>query len=236
MEKLTSLIATAHRLRAPGGCPWDREQTHDSLVQYLLEETYELISAIESGNREEVKEELGDVLYQVIFHADIASTGSLGEPFDLEDVAEVMEIKMKHRHPHVFGDAASQKQFAAETGDEVMQNWEAHKRREKPNRVSSMDGVPVAMPALALARKVIGKLEKSERTENLVPSPLELDSRPQDEHEFGLALLGLVAAANHLGVDPERALRTATHDLMRQARETESREASVSPSHRGEQS
>ena len=84
MEKLASLIRTAHQLRAPGGCPWDAEQTHESLVQYLLEETYELIDAIESGSRKEVLEELGDVLYQVIFHSDIASAGSLGEPFSLE--------------------------------------------------------------------------------------------------------------------------------------------------------
>ena len=98
MEKLASLIQTAHHLRAPGGCPWDAEQTHESLVQYLLEETYELIEAIETGNRAEVLEELGDVLYQVIFHSDLASGGTLGEPFDLEDVSEFMEQKMRSRH------------------------------------------------------------------------------------------------------------------------------------------
>jgi len=87
MEKLESLIQTAHQLRAPGGCAWDAEQTHHSLIQYLLEETFELIEAIEAGSREEVMEELGDVLYQVIFHSDLASTGTLGEPFDIEDVA-----------------------------------------------------------------------------------------------------------------------------------------------------
>ncbi len=98
MEKLQSLIKTAHQLRAPGGCPWDAEQTHGSLVQYLLEETHELIDAIESGNRDEVLEELGDVLYQVLFHADLASQGSLGEPFDLEDVAQKRENKMISHH------------------------------------------------------------------------------------------------------------------------------------------
>ena len=103
MEKLQSLINTAKLLRAEGGCPWDAEQTHESLVQYLLEETYELIEAIEKGSRDEVLEELGDVLYQVLFHSDIASGGSLGEPFDLEDVAQYMENKMISRHPHVFG-------------------------------------------------------------------------------------------------------------------------------------
>ena len=87
MTQLDDLIAVAHQLRAPGGCPWDAEQTHNSLTKYLLEETYELIDAIESGDRDEVIEELGDVLYQVIFHSDLGSTGTLGEPFDIEDVA-----------------------------------------------------------------------------------------------------------------------------------------------------
>ena len=89
VSKLDELIETAHILRAPGGCPWDAEQTHDSLTKYLLEETYELLDAIESGNRDEVIEELGDVLYQVIFHSDLGATGTLGEPFDIEDVAQV---------------------------------------------------------------------------------------------------------------------------------------------------
>jgi XTP/dITP diphosphohydrolase len=88
MTKLDDLIAVAHQLRAPGGCPWDAEQTHTSLTKYLLEETYELIDAIESGNRDEILEELGDVLYQVIFHTDLAATGSLGEAFDIQDVAQ----------------------------------------------------------------------------------------------------------------------------------------------------
>ena len=93
MSELDQLIQTANILRAPGGCPWDAEQTHESLVQYLLEETYELIDAIEAGNRDEVLEELGDVLYQVVFHSDLANTGSLGEPFDIQDVAKFTREK-----------------------------------------------------------------------------------------------------------------------------------------------
>ena len=225
MEKLESLIATAHRLRAPGGCPWDREQTHQSLVQYLLEETYELIAAVESENRDEVLEELGDVLYQVIFHADLAAEGSLGEPFDLEDVAAVMEAKMKHRHPHVFGDATEQEHFAAETGEEVMQNWEAHKRREKPERLSILDGVPIAMPALALARKVIGKVKKASLTQELLPARNPGGSVANSEAEFGLQLLELVSSAADLNpeIDLERALRQATTDLMQRVRAQEQR-------------
>jgi XTP/dITP diphosphohydrolase len=157
MEKLESLIQTAHQLRAPGGCAWDAEQTHHSLIQYLLEETFELIEAIEAGSREEVMEELGDVLYQVIFHSDLASTGTLGEPFDIEDVAYLMEQKMRFRHPHVFGSEEEQNRYAAGTGDEVMKNWDQHKKREKPLRTSIMDGIPGDMPALARANKIIGK-------------------------------------------------------------------------------
>ena len=103
MSELDKLIQTANTLRSPGGCPWDAEQTHESLVQYLLEETYELIDALESGTREDVLEELGDVLYQVVFHSDLAQTGSLGEPFNIEDVAKFTREKMEGRHPHVFG-------------------------------------------------------------------------------------------------------------------------------------
>lgn len=217
VEKLTSLIATAHQLRAPGGCPWDAEQDHRSLVQYLLEETYELIEALESGTREDVLEELGDVLYQVIFHSDLASEGTLGEPFDLEDVAEFMEQKMRSRHPHVFGSPDELERFRAETGDDVMQNWDGHKKREKPNRESVLDGVPQAMPALALASKVIGKGEKI----GALPSATDSPIRFEDEGELGGLLLALVATARARGLDPERALREATRGLSREIREFE---------------
>ena len=103
-ENLIRLVEVMKKLRTD--CPWDAEQTHQSLVRYLLEETYELIDALESGNRDEVMEELGDVLYQVVFHSDLASTGSLGEAFDIQDVAKFTREKMMGRHPHVFGDAA----------------------------------------------------------------------------------------------------------------------------------
>lgn len=217
MKKLSSLIETAHQLRAPGGCPWDAEQTHRSLVQYLLEETYELIEAIESGNREEVIEELGDVLYQVIFHSDLGSEGTLGEPFDLEDVAAHMEQKMRSRHPHVFGTPAELAEYAAETGDDVMRNWENHKRREKPGRESVLDGVPQAMPALALASKVMGKAEKIGVLQKLEQPALAMN----DESELGGLLLAIVASARAAGLDPERALREATRALSQEIRELE---------------
>lgn len=217
MQKLESLIQTAHRLRAPGGCPWDAEQTHRSLVQYLLEETYELIDAIESGDRDEVLEELGDVLYQVIFHSDLASNGTLGEPFDLEDVAEYMEQKMISRHPHVFGTAEEQEEYKAATGDDVMQRWDSHKKKEKPGRTSVLDGVPQAMPALALANKVMGKAEKIGLLE-----PSETPAIPMsDEQELGKLLLAVVSSARSLGLDPERALREATKELQVEIRAAE---------------
>ena len=217
MEKLKSLIDTAHQLRAPGGCPWDAEQDHRSLVQYLLEETHELIDALERGNRDEVLEELGDVLYQVIFHSDLASEGTLGQPFDLEDVAEFMEQKMRSRHPHVFGDAEELERFAAETGDDVMQNWEAHKKKEKPGRKSVLDGVPQTMPALALSSKVMGKAEKAGILEGLSEPEVPMES----EADLGKLLLAIVASARSLGLDAERALREATRELQAEIRAKE---------------
>jgi len=216
MTKLESLIATAAQLRAPGGCPWDAEQTHRSLVQYLLEETYELIDAIEAGNREDVIEELGDVLYQVIFHSDLGASGTLGEPFTIEDVAQFMENKMRSRHPHVFGTEAELKEFKAETGDDVVQNWDNHKKKEKPGRTSVLDGVPQAMPALALASKVMGKAEKIGLLDNSEAS-IPLSS----EDELGKLLLAVVQSARAHGLDPERALREATRELQVEIRSYE---------------
>lgn len=217
VQKLESLIRTAHQLRAPGGCPWDAEQTHRSLVQYLLEETYELIDAIESGDRDEVLEELGDVLYQVIFHSDLASNGTLGEPFDLEDVAEYMEQKMISRHPHVFGTEAEQEEYKAANGDDVMKRWDSHKKKEKPGRTSVLDGIPQAMPALALANKVMGKAEKIGLLETSESPAIPM----ADEEELGKLLLAIVASARSAGLDPERALREATKELQVEIRAAE---------------
>lgn len=215
--KLEELIAVARQLRAPGGCPWDAEQTHNSLTKYLIEEAYELVEAIESGNRDEILEELGDVLYQVIFHSDLASTGSLGEPFDLEAVAELSSTKMRGRHPHVFGNAEELEKFAAKTGDDVMLNWDDHKRKEKPERTSVLDGIPQSLPALALADKVMGKAEKLGLLDKDAPGPFSVTS----EAELGTILLAMVSSARAAGFDPERALREATRELQVEIREYE---------------
>jgi XTP/dITP diphosphohydrolase len=222
MSQLEDLLATARKLRAPGGCPWDAEQTHESLVKYLLEETYELIDAIESGKRDDILEELGDVLYQVVFHSDLASSGSLGEPFDIQDVAAKMREKMVSRHPHVFGDADQLAKFAASTGNEVMLNWDAHKKREKPERESVLDGVAIAMPALSLADKVLGKAEKIGLLEAGAAGPVQV----ADEEQLGGLLLAIVTAARANGLDSERALRSAVRDLMDDIRKVEVLDAS----------
>jgi XTP/dITP diphosphohydrolase len=207
--QVDELIATLERLRAPGGCPWDREQTHESLVRYLVEESAELVEAIEDGSREERIEELGDVLYQVLFHADIAREA--GE-FTIEDVAANMTRKMVGRHPHVFGDAV------AETPEAVMVSWDAIKAVEKSDRTSVLDGIPPGMPALALAEKVVGRAAKVgvERA----PAPV-----PATEDELGAQLLALVTGARDAGLDPERALRSAIRGLQADVRLAESERA-----------
>lgn len=217
MTKLDELIEVANKLRGPGGCPWDAEQTHDSLVKYLVEEVYELIDAIEAGSREEVLEELGDVLYHVIFHSDIAATGSLGEKFDIQDVAELSAKKMIGRHPHVFGTPDELERYAAKTGDDVMVNWDDHKKREKPERSSVLDGIPKHLPALALADKVIGKAEKLGLLDAEAPGPFTVTS----EAELGAILLAVVSSARSAGIDAEGALRGAVRELEVEIREFE---------------
>ena len=208
--QLDQLIAVLELLRAPGGCAWDGEQTHESLVRYLVEETYELIDAIESGSRDEMIEELGDVLYQVIFHSDIAAH-TPGEDFTLEDVAAHMTAKMVGRHPHVFGDAV------ADTAADVNRRWDELKKVEKPGRKSVLDGVPQGMPALALADKLLGKAEKLG-----MPAPVHPSTgTAKAEAELGDQLLAIVAAARADGLDSERALRGAIRDLQSRMRSAE---------------
>jgi XTP/dITP diphosphohydrolase len=208
--KLEELIAVLERLRAPGGCAWDREQTHESLVQYLVEETYELVDAIETGNREELIEELGDVLYQVVFHSDIAAH-TPGEEFTLEDVAANMTAKMIGRHPHVFGDAT------AETADDVMAVWDELKAVEKPGRTSVLDGIPQSMPALALADKLLGRAQKVGLLDPDAAASVPVTS----EADLGALLLAIVSSAKAAGLDAERALRGTLRGLQNEIREAE---------------
>lgn len=206
--ELDELIAVLEKLRAPGGCVWDREQTHASLVQYLVEETFELVDAIEAGDRDELIEELGDVLYQVIFHADIAAEA--GE-FTLEDVARHMREKMVARHPHVFGDVT------VATSDDVVATWESVKAVEKAHRTSVLEGIPQGMPSLALADKTLGRAAKVGVTREAV-------AIPTTEQELGEQLLAMVVAAKAVGLDSERALRGALRTLSAEVQRVEAPE------------
>ncbi|MGB3414657.1 MAG: MazG family protein [Microbacteriaceae bacterium] len=223
-SELDRLIAVMHILRGPGGCPWDGEQNHESLVRYLIEESFELVDAIESGNREDLIEELGDVLYQVLFHADLASETSMHaagwEPFNIQDVAKRSREKMVGRHPHVFsasgdllvGDSGSEEL----SSEEVLSNWDRLKQLEKPERESALDGVPMAMPALLLADKLIGKALKISDPEQLIDIHPASDESFNDESELGERIFSLIAEAKSRGLDTERALRSRLRVLKEQ--------------------
>lgn len=189
-------------------CVWSQTMTHETLVPYLIEETYELVDAIEAGTTEEIIEELGDVLWQVAFHSEIASR-TAGERFDIQDVAAHVTEKMVRRHPHVFGDEV------AETPEEVLRLWTAAKAAEKRQRASVLDGIPQGMPALALADKVISRAGR-------VGVVFERASeRLADEGALGAALLSIVASARDQGLDAERALRIAVRGLQDDIRSAE---------------
>lgn len=190
------------RLRSPGGCPWDTEQTHVSLVRYAIEETYEFADAVESGSRDDMREELGDVLLQVVFHARIAQEHA-DAPFDLNDVANTCADKLIERHPHVFADAD------AAAMPELHARWDAIKQQTQP-RDSVMDGVPAALPALARAQKVLGRADRA-----------GLQVRAEAGVGIGEQLLALVARAQAEGVDAETALREATRSYEAAARVAE---------------
>jgi XTP/dITP diphosphohydrolase len=194
-----------HRLRSPGGCPWDAEQTHDSLLKYLLEEAYEYSEAVDERDRTAMREELGDVLLQVYFHSAIAEEDP-NDPFSVEDVARGIADKLIRRHPHVFTDSQV-------TFDDVLENWEKQKREEK-GRTSATDGVPLAQSAMALAAKVIYRADKYGYSLP-VAHPVTLPS-DTDEARLGEILLGILDQAQKLGIDAEIALRTATKSYINQ--------------------
>lgn len=208
--RLLELVAVMDRLRSPGGCPWDAKQTHASLATYLLEETYETLEAIETGDDELLREELGDLLLQVIFHGRIAEERER-DPWTVDDVAVGITQKLVRRHPHVFGDAE------AEDAEWVAGRWEEMKREEK-GRTSALDGIPLAQPALALAAKVMHRAEKSGIN---VPTPDVDVPKATDEREFGDALLAVAASAHANGIDPEQALRGAVRRYAEGVRKAE---------------
>ncbi len=209
--RLLDLVKVMARLRGPGGCPWDREQTHESLARHLLEETHELIEAIDAGDSESIRDELGDLLLQVVFHAEIASDEGR---WDVDDVARRLIEKLVHRHPHVFGEVE------VSGSEEVLTNWEKLKAQEGSGARSNVeDEIPATLPALARAAKVQRRAagwgvewESSEAAVTALREEVgELSGASDDaEREIGEVLFAAVAAARKLGVDAESALRRTT--------------------------
>lgn len=204
------------RLRSPGGCPWDAEQTHESLIKYQLEESYEFIEAVETGNREDMLEELGDLLLQVYFHSRIGEEHPEA-PFDIDLVAKTVADKLISRHPHVFADTK------VNSSQEVLANWEKIKNEEK-GRTSFDEGVPIGQPALSLAAKLILRAEKNGLALPESKSPA-LDSEnlnpAEKERALGEAMLAMISWAVREGIDPESTLREAAlryRDSIKEAR------------------
>ncbi len=194
-ENLIRLVEVMKRLRSD--CPWDAEQTHESLIRYQLEESYEFIEAVESGNRADLKEELGDLLLQVYFHAKIAEEDR-SEPFNIDDVAAGVADKLIARHPHVFGDVK------VNSSEDVKRNWEQIKNEEK-GRTEFDEGVPVGQPALPLATKLILRAQKNGLNTPRANPP----KSGVDENALGDEFLSLISWAVASDLDPEAALRKA---------------------------
>jgi XTP/dITP diphosphohydrolase len=214
MSELNRLREVMDRLRSPGGCPWDGEQTHLSLLKYLLEESYEFVEAVELQDRKAMREELGDLLLQVYFHARVAEDDPT-DPFDVEEVAGTVADKLIRRHPHVFGDTFAQ------TSEDVMKSWEAQKVVEK-GRTSALDGVPLAQPALMLANKLAYRVDKfgyGFRAEH----PIKIDDSTT-EAELGMILFGVIEQAQKIGLDAEAALRGTVMKYIRMIEEYERNE------------
>ena len=233
-EQFTKLINVMARLRAPGGCPWDQEQTYESLAEYLLEETYEAYDAIqrtaETGDTEQLRDELGDVLLQVVFHSTIAKEKG---DFTIDDVADGVAQKLVLRHPHVFGDEK------LETADDVLNNWEELKKNERRQRGitaqtdgSILDEVPKAFPALMEGNKLTKKaakvgfdwenenqiFEKLDEELDELKSAIEAKNDSNVKEEIGDLLFVVLNLARKLGVEPENALKKTNYKFRKRFR------------------
>ncbi len=208
-EKLIDIMSA---LRGEKGCPWDKEQTRESLKPFLVEETYEVLEAIDEGNPEKIKEELGDLLFQIIFHCRIAEER---KEFDLSDVVRKISEKMISRHPHVFGEATY------ETSEEVLKQWEEKKREEGKSRESILEGIPRELPSLLRAHRIQARasrvgfdwkqvddvLEKLDEEIGEFRKALKRKDRQELEDELGDVFFALVNISRFVGVNPEDALR-----------------------------
>ncbi|HCX85646.1 MAG TPA: nucleoside triphosphate pyrophosphohydrolase [Micrococcales bacterium] len=231
---LLDAVAVMDRLRSPGGCPWDAEQTHASLAPYAVEEAHEVAEAAEAGDLPALREELGDLLLQVLFHARVAQEAPDGEAFDLADVASVLAAKLRRRHPHVF--AVGPDGPSVTDADGVNRQWDAIKAAERADRsgggergdggagagapASVLDGAPATLPALMRAQKVLGRARKA----GIAVGPVFGDD-PEDPDdaasEIGAELLAVVARAAAAGVDAEAALRAQVRGVVAQVHDAE---------------
>ena len=211
-SELQRLVEVMDRLRSPGGCPWDAEQTHESLVKYLLEESYEFIDSVDAKDREGMREELGDVLLQVYFHSRIAQDHPT-DPFSIEDVARSIADKLIRRHPHVF------EGLQVSGTEEIIDNWEEIKAKEK-GRTSALDGVALAQPALPLVEKLLYRAEKYKVNVELTKYQSD---KPATQESVGEALASIIAWARENEIDPENALRLYGRQIAEQIKAAESR-------------
>jgi tetrapyrrole methylase family protein/MazG family protein len=219
-EELVRIMSV---LRAPDGCPWDREQTHMSLRKHLVEEAYEAVAAIEAGDDAEMRDELGDILLQVVFHAQIAEEEGR---FDIDDVADAIVTKLVRRHPHIFGDAV------AETPDAVVVTWDEIKRHEKPEK-TLLEGIAPTLPALTYAEKISRRAVSvgfewetvddvwAKVHEEIDELKAEAPGSPGAEDELGDVLFSMVNVGRKMGIDPEQALRSTCAKFIRRFTEME---------------
>jgi tetrapyrrole methylase family protein/MazG family protein len=229
VRTFAGLMTLTRTLRAPGGCPWDRDQTHETLKKHLLEETYEVLEALDSNDPEMLAEELGDLLFQVTIHSQVAAENGT---FTIEDVIQNVTCKLIGRHPHVFGELNLQ------SAQDVLENWESFKQKEKPKRTSIFEHIPKELPALPqsnLMQKraagvgfewpdlaaVLNKVE--EEIAELWQEVEDETAKNEQREEFGDILFALVSVARHLHIDPEEALRLANRKFAARFQYVESR-------------
>ncbi len=192
MHPFDDLLALTDKLQSPEGCPWDRSQTFDTLKAYVLEEAHELLEAVDEGEDKKIIEELGDLMYTVVFYGKIAEKT---ERFTIWDVIKTIHEKLVRRHPHVFGDVE------AKDVEEVKTHWERIKKEEMPTRKSALDGIPKTLPSLARAQKVLGRMHKQHYQ--------EMQERPSTkEKKLAADLLRIVADASKEDIDIESAFRS----------------------------
>lgn len=234
-DKLQKLLQIMEKLRSEEGCPWDKEQTRESLKPFLIEETYEVLEAIDENNPEKIKEELGDLLFQIVFHCQIAK--ELKE-FDMEDVLEKIAEKMISRHPHVFGEER------LKTSEEVLRQWEIKKKEEGKLKESILEGIPKEMPALIRAQRLQSRVSKVgfdwKSVEDVLDKldeeikefkwALKEKSQKDIEDEIGDLFFVLVNISRFVGVNPEDALRKTISKFISRFRYVEMKAAELNKS------